>query len=44
MVRAVAATRGSLEADLWEEVLEDPRTIYPITAYEIPPFQGRPRR
>jgi hypothetical protein len=29
---------------IWEEVLDDPRTIYPITAYDVPPFQGKPRR
>jgi hypothetical protein len=22
---------------VWEEVQDDPRTIYPITAYEVPP-------
>jgi hypothetical protein len=24
-------------------VLDDPRTIYPVTAYEVPPPQGRKR-
>jgi uncharacterized DUF497 family protein len=28
---------------IWEEVLEDPRTIYPITAYEVPRPRGRQR-
>ena len=22
---------------IWDEVLDDPRTIYPVTAYEVPP-------
>jgi hypothetical protein len=26
---------------IWEEVSDDPRMIYPITAYEVPPPQGR---
>lgn len=25
---------------IWEEVHDDPRTIYPITAYEVPPPRG----
>jgi uncharacterized DUF497 family protein len=28
-------------AVIWEEVSDDPRMIYPITAYEVPPPQGR---
>lgn len=30
---------GRYLAVVWEEVLDDPRTIYPVTAYEVP----RPR-
>jgi len=26
---------------IWEEVSDDPRMIYPVTAYEVPPPQGR---
>lgn len=28
---------------IWDEVLDNPRTIYPVTAYEVPPPQGRQR-
>jgi hypothetical protein len=28
---------------VWEECCEDPRMIYPITAYPVPPRQGRKR-
>ena len=28
---------------IWEEVSDDPRMIYPVTAYEVPPPQGRNR-
>jgi uncharacterized DUF497 family protein len=28
---------------IWDEVSDDPRMIYPITAYEVPPPQGRKR-
>jgi hypothetical protein len=28
---------------VWEEVSDDPRMIYPVTAYEVPPPQGRNR-
>jgi hypothetical protein len=27
---------------IWEHVADDPRTIYPVTAYEVPP--PRPKR
>jgi uncharacterized DUF497 family protein len=26
---------------VWEEVFDDPRMIYPVTAYEVPPPEGR---
>jgi uncharacterized DUF497 family protein len=32
---------GKFIAVIWEEVSDDPRMIYPITAYEVPPPQGR---
>lgn len=28
---------------VWEECNDDPRMVYPITAYEVPPRQGRNR-
>ncbi len=28
---------------IWEEVNDDPRMIYPVTAYEVTPPQGRQR-
>jgi hypothetical protein len=28
---------------IWDEVCDDPRMIYPVTAYEVPPPQGRQR-
>jgi hypothetical protein len=28
---------------IWEEASDDPRMIYPVTAYEVPPPQGRKR-
>lgn len=30
-------TSGKYIAVLWEEVLDDPRIIFPLTAYEVPP-------
>jgi len=32
---------GKFITVIWEEVNDDPRMIYPITAYEVPPPQGR---
>jgi hypothetical protein len=26
---------------IWDEISDDPRMIYPVTAYEVPPPQGR---
>ncbi len=34
---------GKFITVIWEEVCDDPRMIYPITAYEVPPPQGRNR-
>ena len=34
---------GKFITVVWEEVHDDPRLIYPITAYEVPPPQGRMR-
>jgi uncharacterized DUF497 family protein len=34
---------GKHIAVIWEEVCDDPRMIYPVTAYEVPPPQGRQR-
>jgi uncharacterized DUF497 family protein len=34
---------GKFITVIWEEVNKDPRMIYPITAYEVPPPQGRGR-
>jgi uncharacterized DUF497 family protein len=34
---------GKFITVIWEEVLDDPRTIYPITANEVPRPQGRKR-
>ena len=34
-------TTGKFITVVWEEVCGDPRMIYPITAYEVPPPQGR---
>jgi hypothetical protein len=28
---------------IWEEGFDDPRMIYPVTAYEVPPPRGRQR-
>ncbi len=28
---------------IWEEVSADPRMVYPVTSYEVPPPQGRQR-
>jgi hypothetical protein len=32
---------GKFITVIWEEVADDPRMIYPVTAYEVPPPQGR---
>ena len=32
---------GKFITVIWEEVSDDPRMIYPVTAYEVPPPQGR---
>ena len=37
------ASTGKYITVVWEEVSEDPRMIYPVTAYEVPPPQGRNR-
>lgn len=34
---------GKFITVIWEEVHDDPRMIYPITAYEVPPPHGRSR-
>jgi hypothetical protein len=34
---------GKFITVIWEEVCDDPRMIYPVTAYEVPPPQGRQR-
>ncbi len=34
---------GKFITVIWEEVSDDPRVIYPVTAYEVPPPQGRQR-
>jgi hypothetical protein len=34
---------GKFITVIWEEFCDDPRMIYPITAYEVPPPQGRNR-
>ena len=34
---------GKFITVIWEEVSDDPRMIYPVTAYEVPPPQGRQR-
>src|SRR5208283_5552459 len=34
---------GKFITVIWEEVFDDPRTIHPVTAYEVPPPQGRKR-
>jgi hypothetical protein len=34
---------GKFITVIWEEVCEDPRMIYPVTAYEVPPPQERNR-
>ncbi len=33
-------TTGRYIAVVWEDVLDDPKTTYPITAYETPPPAG----
>ncbi len=33
---------GKFITVIWEEVDDDPRMIYPVTAYEVPPPLGRP--
>ncbi|MGA7501870.1 MAG: hypothetical protein WBX00_34485 [Isosphaeraceae bacterium] len=38
-----STSSGKFITVIWEEVLDDPRTIYPVTAYEVPPPQGRKR-
>jgi uncharacterized DUF497 family protein len=39
-----STSTGKYITVIWEEVSEDPRTIYTITAYEVPPPQGRQRQ
>jgi uncharacterized DUF497 family protein len=34
---------GKLITVVWEEGNDDPRMVYPVTAYEVPPPQGRRR-
>jgi hypothetical protein len=34
---------GKFIAVIWEDVDDNPRTVYPITAYEVPPPIGRNR-
>ena len=34
---------GRFISVVWEEVCDDPRMIYPVTAQEIPPPEGRNR-
>ena len=29
---------------IWEDVNDDPRMIYPVTAYEVPPRQRKKRK
>jgi len=38
-----STSTGKFITVIWDEVLDDPRTIYPVTAYEVPPPQGRKR-
>jgi len=38
-----STSTGKFITVIWGEVLDDPRTIYPVTAYEVPPPQGRKR-
>ena len=35
---------GRYIAVVWEPVSDDPRTIYPVTAYEAPPPEARKKR
>jgi uncharacterized DUF497 family protein len=35
---------GRYIAVVWEPVMDDPRTIYPVTAYEAPPPAARRKR
>jgi hypothetical protein len=32
---------GRYVAVVWDEVDQDPRTIYPVTAFEVPPLRHR---
>ena len=34
---------GKFITVIWEETSDDPRMIYPVTAYEVAPPQGRQR-
>jgi len=38
-----STSTGKYITVIWDEVSDDPRTIYPVTAYEVPPPQGRQR-
>jgi uncharacterized DUF497 family protein len=38
-----STSTGKYITVIWDEVADDPRTIYPVTAYEVPPPQGRQR-
>jgi len=38
-----STSTGKYITVIWEEVSDDPRMISPITAYEVPPPQGRQR-
>jgi uncharacterized DUF497 family protein len=38
-----STSTGKFITVIWEEVTDDPWTIYPVTAYEVPPPQGRQR-
>jgi excisionase family DNA binding protein len=33
----VTRQTGKFNTVIWEEVSDDPRLIYPVTAYEVPP-------
>ncbi len=38
-----STSTGKYITVIWDEVSDDPRTIYPVTAYEVPLPQGRQR-
>ncbi len=38
-----STSTGKFITVIWDEDLDDPRTIYPVTAYEVHPPQGRKR-